>query len=196
MDLAGAFVSALATFVFLFLAIYLTARGFDPQRIGLIVSCFGLGALVAGPLGGTLADRIGRRPMLVGALVASATFATLLGLMRAPVLVVVGVFAFGVAASSVFPALFAAAADVVPEADRPRAFGLLYWANNIGISLSAVVGGRRRRADLARAVPRRCGDDGSCSRRSCGGECPRPAERGRGRDAGRGGLARLGLGAR
>jgi MFS family permease len=138
---AGAFVSALATFGFLFLAVYLTARGFDPQRIGLIVSCFGLGALVAGPLGGTLADRVGRRPTLVGALVASATFATLLGLVRAPVLVVVGVFAFGVAASSVFPALFAAVADVVPEADRPRAFGLLYWANNIGISLSAVVGG-------------------------------------------------------
>ncbi len=64
-------------------------------------------------------------------------------------LVVVGVFAFGVAASSVFPALFAAVADVVPEAERRRAFGVLYWANNIGISLSAVVGGAVERSWLA-----------------------------------------------
>lgn len=41
----GAFVSALATFVFLFLAVYLTGRGFDPQRVGLIGSCFGVGSL-------------------------------------------------------------------------------------------------------------------------------------------------------
>lgn len=137
----GAFVSALATFVFLFLAVYLTGRGFDPQRVGLIVATFGLGALAAGPLGGTLADRIGRRPTLLGALLASAASATFLGVVHAPGLVVAGVFAFGVSASSVFPALFATVADVVPEPDRPRAFGLLYWANNIGVSLSAIVGG-------------------------------------------------------
>jgi MFS family permease len=137
----GALVSALATFVFLFLAVYLTARGFDPQQVGLVGACFGLGTLAAGPLGGTLADRLGRRPTLIAALLASATCATWLGLVRTPALVVPGVFAFGVAASSVFPALFAMVADVVAEPDRPRAFGLLYWANNVGISLSAVVGG-------------------------------------------------------
>jgi len=138
---SGAFVSALATFVFLFLAVYLTARGFDPQRVGLTVAAVGAGALAAGPLGGTLADRIGRRPTLLGALVASAGSAAFLGIARAPGAIVAGVFAFGLAASSVFPALFAIVADVVPEPDRRRAFGLLYWANNIGGSLSAIVGG-------------------------------------------------------
>jgi predicted MFS family arabinose efflux permease len=44
-------------------------------------------------------------------------------------------------AMAVFPALHAAIGDVVPEADRPRAFGLLYWANNVGGALSAAVGG-------------------------------------------------------
>ncbi|HTP27711.1 MAG TPA: MFS transporter [Anaeromyxobacteraceae bacterium] len=138
---AGAFVSALATFVFLFLAIYLTARGFNPQQVGLIVSCFGLGSLAAGPVGGTLADRMGRRPTLLGALLGSAASSMLLGLARRPAIVVAGVFGFGIFATSVFPALFAAIADVVPEADRPRAFGLLYWANNVGISVSAIAGG-------------------------------------------------------
>ncbi len=89
---SGAFVSALATFVFLFLAVFLTARGFDPERIGLIVAGFGVRALAAGPLGGTLADRIGRRPTLLAALVASAACASFLGLARAPALVVAAVF--------------------------------------------------------------------------------------------------------
>jgi MFS family permease len=137
----GAFVSALATFVFLFLAVYLTARGFDPQRVGSTVAAFGLGSLAAGPIGGTLADRIGRRPTLLGALIASATFAAFIGFVRAPALIAIGVFAFGLAATSVFPAVSAMVADVVAEPDRPRAFGMLYWANNIGVSLSAVVGG-------------------------------------------------------
>jgi len=101
----GAFVSALATFVFLFLAVYLTARGFDPPRVGRTVAAFGLGSLAAGPLGGTLADRIGRRPTLLGALVASATVAACVGFARAPALIAVGVFAFGLAATSVFPAI-------------------------------------------------------------------------------------------
>jgi MFS family permease len=138
---AGAFASALATFVFLFLSVYLTARGLDPEQVGGTVAFFGVGTLAAGPVGGTLADRLGRRATLVGALVLSAASATLLGLVRAPGLLAAGVFAFGLASSSVFPALFAAVADVVPEKDRARAYGLLYWANNVGISLSAVVGG-------------------------------------------------------
>jgi MFS family permease len=137
----GALVSALATFVFLFLAVYLTARGFDAQRVGLVGACFGLGTLVAGPVGGTLADRVGRRPTLLAALLASALCAASLGLVQAPAVVVPGVFLFGLASSAVFPALFAMVADVTPEPDRPRAFGLLYWANNVGISLSAIVGG-------------------------------------------------------
>jgi MFS family permease len=138
---AGVFVSALATFVFLFLSVYLTARGFDPQQVGLVVSGFGLGTLAAGPVGGSLADRLGRRPTLLAALVASAACAFFLGLVRSPALVVPGVFAFGLASSAIFPPLFAAVADVVPDPLRPRAYTLLYWANNVGISLSAIIGG-------------------------------------------------------
>jgi predicted MFS family arabinose efflux permease len=138
---AGTLLSALATFVFLFLAVYLTSRGFPPQQVGLVAAGFGLGTLVAGPLGGTLADRWGRRPTLLAALVADAAFASVLAFARAPALIAAAVFAFGVAATAVFPALHAAVGDVVPAADRPRAFGLLYWANNVGIALSAAVGG-------------------------------------------------------
>jgi MFS family permease len=138
---AGAVVSAFATFVFLFLAVYLASRGFDARQIGLIVSADGLGSIAAAPVGGWLADRYGRRPTLVGALAISAAAAVFLAVVRAPALVVAGVLGFGLASTMTFPALSAIVADVVPPDRFERAFGLLYWANNVGVAFSAAVGG-------------------------------------------------------
>ena len=138
---AGAILSAFATFVFLFLAVYLGARGFSPRDIGLLVSADGLGSLAAAPFGGWLADRVGRRPTLMAALAVTAAAAVFLGLVRAPALVVPGVLVFGLGSTMTFPALSAIIADLVPERDLERAFGLLYWANNLGVAFSAAIGG-------------------------------------------------------
>ena len=138
---AGMLVSALATFVFPFLAFFLTARGFTPMQAGIAVSLLGAGGAAAGPVGGHLADRVGRRPTALGALLATAGFAALLGWLTALPLVAGAVLGFGFASHLVQPALAATVADVVPAEHRPRAFGLLYWANNVGIGISLVVGG-------------------------------------------------------
>ncbi len=68
----GAFISALATFVFPFLALFLTARGYSPARAGLVVSLYGAGIMVAGPIAGMASDRFGRRPTILSALTGAA----------------------------------------------------------------------------------------------------------------------------
>ncbi|BDG05507.1 MDR family MFS transporter [Anaeromyxobacter oryzae] len=138
---AGALLSALASFVFVFLAVYLTARGFDARTTGLLVSAMGVGTLAAGPIGGALADRIGRKPTLLAALLATAASAAFLGAVRAPAAIAAGVLGFGLSTATIFPAVRAMVADLVAPADRTRAFALLYWANNLGAGLSAAVGG-------------------------------------------------------
>src|SRR5262249_10312875 len=40
-----------------------------------------------------------------------------------------------------FPASNAAIADVVPSAERTRAYGLMYWAVNLGLAIGFTVGG-------------------------------------------------------
>jgi MFS family permease len=137
----GALISSLATFVFPFLALYLTGRGFDAQQTGLLVSLLGVGSIAAGPLAGTIADRFGRRPAVLGALVGSAVAAAFLGFVREPVLVAPGVLLFGLSAAMGYPAINATVADILPRSDVQRAYGLLYWANNLGIGISALVGG-------------------------------------------------------
>jgi MFS family permease len=138
---SGALLSALATFVFPFLALFLTARGMSPSTTGLVASFFAGGMIFAGPLGGALADRIGRRPTLLLGLFTAAACAAVLALLSSPIAIAAVVFAFGVSSQSTNPAIMAMLADVVPEASRARAFGLVYWANNVGIGVSLVAGG-------------------------------------------------------
>ncbi len=138
---AGALVNALATFIFPFLAVFLTARGFSPSAAGLAAAGFGAGGVLASALGGALADRVGRRSTLLLSLGSAALAASVLGLLRSPALIVAIVFAFGLGANMARPAISATVADVVPAPDRARAFGLLYWATNLGMGFSMAVGG-------------------------------------------------------
>jgi len=138
---SGALLSALATFVFPFLALFLTARGMSPSTTGLVASFFAGGMIFAGPLGGTLADRIGRKPTMVIGLFVAAVCAAVLALLTSPVAIAAVVFAFGLSSQSTNPAIMAMLADVIPEDSRARAFGLVYWANNVGTGVSLVAGG-------------------------------------------------------
>ncbi len=140
--IAGMFVNRLASFVATFLALYLVReRGFAPDAAGRIVALFGVGTLVAGPLGGTLADAIGRRTTMLLSFALGSVSVGAIGFLREPRLL--AVFTFLAAATSELyrPAMNAAIADVVPFADRARAWGLSYWAMNLGWTFGLALGG-------------------------------------------------------
>ncbi|GAB3590416.1 MFS transporter [Angustibacter peucedani] len=139
---AGTVVNRVGQFVEPFLALYLVGgRHVDVGTAGTMVSCFGAGAMASQPLGGWLADRYGRRPTLVGGLLATAVGMGALGLARPLPLIAVCALLLGLAIDVYRPAASAAVAEIVAPADRPRAFGLMYWAVNLGVSVSGVVGG-------------------------------------------------------
>ncbi len=132
---AGAFVQPLLLFWLT------TAKGVPIAQAGLFVSLWGAGALVAALIGGTLADRIGRkRTMLLGWGLAGLV---LLGMAFAESLAVVALCVFLVPATADLsrPAMQAAVADLVPEVDRPRAYGALYWAANVGFAIAPLLAG-------------------------------------------------------
>jgi MFS family permease len=138
----GTLINRVGSVVLPFLAIHLTdGLGFSAAQAGAVVAVIGLGSVIAGPLGGALADRIGRRPALVGGLVAGGASMLLLGSCREPVEVVAVAFVLGVAGDLYRPAFFAAVADVVPPEDRPRAYGLLYWVLNVGFAVALPIAG-------------------------------------------------------
>ncbi|GAA4347716.1 MFS transporter [Angustibacter luteus] len=139
---AGTIVNRVGQFVQPFLSLYLVGgRGTSVATAGTLVSCFGAGLFVSPVLGGWLADRFGRRPTLIWGLLATAAGLAALGLARELWQIAVCAFLLGVAMDVYRPAISAAVAEIVEPADRPRAFGLIYWAVNLGVSVSGVLGG-------------------------------------------------------
>ncbi len=138
----GTVINRLGYVVEPFLALYLVrGRGLSVGTAGVLIACFGAGAFVSQPLGGMLADRIGRRATIILGMTGSAVAFVALGL--APTLVVIGLAAAaaGLAIDLYRPAVAATVADIVPSEQRPRAYGLIYWGLNIGVGVAAVAGG-------------------------------------------------------
>lgn len=139
---AGTLVNRIGSFVQPFLVLYLTReRALSVAAAGTLLALYGGGQLLSQPLGGVMADRFGRRATMVVGLVTTA--ACLLGLaaVRGPGGLAVLAVATGVAGDLYRPAVGALVADIVPPADRTRAFGLLYWAINLGFAAAAALAG-------------------------------------------------------
>ena len=138
----GLIVNRLASFVIAFLSLYLVRdRGMPPAEAGRILALYGIGFTVAGPLGGLLADRVGRRATMILGLLCGACSVGALAFARAPALLALFTFIAAATGDMYRPAMSAAVADVIPPADRPRAYGLVYWAVNLASSVGLVIGG-------------------------------------------------------
>jgi MFS family permease len=138
---AGTLVNRLGGFVEPFLVLYLAHRGLSTATIGGYAALVGLGGMISQPLGGVLADRIGRRETFAIGMVGAAASFALLGGARAPWLLAVGGFFAGLFIDVYRPASAAIVADVVDPADRVRAYGLIYWVLNAGFAVAAAVAG-------------------------------------------------------
>ncbi|MFC8720269.1 MDR family MFS transporter [Kitasatospora sp. NPDC057198] len=135
-------VNRLGGFVVTFLSMYLThERGYSASYAGLVASLFGLGSAVAAIGAGVLTDRLGRRPTLLAAQLGTALSTAVLGFTDGPVAIAAVAFLVGLASNASRPAVSAMIADLVPAADRVRAYALNYWAINIGFGASAAVAG-------------------------------------------------------
>ena len=140
--LAGVFVNRVGTFVAPFLVLYLTEeRGQSPAFGGAALAAWGLGGLLATPMAGTAADRLGRRVTLLACMLGAAAALTLLGAARAPWLILVAAFLSGATADGFRPASNALVADIIEPGQRPRAYSLTFWATNLGFSVAALTGG-------------------------------------------------------
>jgi MFS family permease len=64
-----------------------------------------------------------------------------LGLARAPLHIALATLLLGFLSELPRPAMLALVADVVPPEDQTRAYGLLYWAANLGFAVAALVAG-------------------------------------------------------
>ncbi|MDE2293545.1 MAG: MFS transporter [Elusimicrobia bacterium] len=129
-----------------YMALYLnTERGLGMGMVGLLLACT-MGATAVGhALGGRLSDRLGRRPVMLAALVLRAGFVWLLsdavaGGWRIPFVAAVHM-AGAFAGNFYFPSAQAWIAERWGRHERVEAYGWLRVAANLGWAVGPAVGG-------------------------------------------------------
>ncbi|MFA1547408.1 MDR family MFS transporter [Actinomadura chokoriensis] len=139
---AGTLLNRLGTMVEPFLGLYLTTvRGLSLAQAGAVMAVLGAGSLGGQIAGGALADRLGRRATLTLATVGTGAAMLALGYAQGIAAIVAAALLLGVLLDMYRPAAQAMVADIISPADRPRAFGLLFWAINLGWAVAMVLGG-------------------------------------------------------
>ncbi|MFG1874157.1 MFS transporter [Sphaerisporangium sp. NPDC049003] len=90
---------------------------------------------------GRLSDHLGRRATLTGGMVATAVTMIALGYSTSLPAIIAAMTVLGMVVDAYRPASQALVADLIPPHDRPRAFGMLFWAINLGFAVAMVAGG-------------------------------------------------------
>ena len=138
----GVLVTRMGAFVLPYLALYLTqGLRLSAARAGLVLALYGAGGAVAAPLGGFLADRVGRRAVMVTALGLGGAGMIALGLAHRLEVIAPAIFLVALLSEAYRPAMQAAVGDLIPATDRVRAFGLIYWVINVGFAVGLTLGG-------------------------------------------------------
>ena len=109
--------------------------------LGILLAVYDGAEVVLKPVFGSLADRIGPRPVLLAGLVAFALFSAAFVLADAPGLVGVARFGQGAAAAAFSPAAGAMVARLVPPVRYGRAFGRYGARKGLGYALGPLAGG-------------------------------------------------------
>ncbi|HJQ72865.1 MAG TPA: MFS transporter, partial [Actinomycetota bacterium] len=138
---AGTFVLRLGSFVFPFLALYLTKNGLSVTEAGLAITGYGIGAMLAQFSGGLLTDRIGRRNAIAISMITSAALVLLLLEARSlpAVLTIVVVYSFF--AELHRPASGALIADLIPPEHRVAAYAFNRLLFNLSFAIGLAIGG-------------------------------------------------------
>lgn len=138
---AGTFVLRLGSFVFPFLALYLTQNGLSVTQAGLAITGYGIGGMLAQSSGGLLTDRIGRRNAIAFSMITSAALVLLLLQARSFPAVMAIVIVYSFFAELHRPASGALIADLVPPEHRVAAYAFNRLLFNLSFAIGLALGG-------------------------------------------------------
>ena len=139
----GIFIDRLGeALMFPFFTLYVT-RKFDVgmTQVGMLFGLFSIANLVGSMFGGALADRLGRKKMLLFGIIVSGLSSLVMGLVGTFELFFVVVMFVGLVASVGGPAGQAMVADLLPEEKRAQGFGILRVVANLSVTIGPMIGG-------------------------------------------------------
>ena len=143
-------VLVLATFIdrmgffllFPFFALYMTAHfNVGMIQVGILFSIFSAGNIIGGIMGGALADKYGRRAMILVGLIGSGVSSILMGLVDDLNIFYILAAFMGLIGNFGGPARQAMVADLLPREKQAEGFGILRVAVNLSATVGPILGG-------------------------------------------------------
>ncbi len=140
---AAAFVDRVGgTMIFPFFALYITQRfNVGMTEAGVLLGMFHISGLVGSFIGGALADRFGRKWMVLFGLVFSALSAVSMGLVNELWIFYILAILVGSLSDVAGPAWQAMIADILPENKRTEGFGVMRVVGNMAWIVGPTIGG-------------------------------------------------------
>lgn len=128
--------------LFPFFTLYVTAKfGVGMTTVGVLFAVFSLTSVVGNTVGGALADRLGRKKLIIFGLIASAISTLFMGFADTIALFAVGAVLAGLFADTGGPARQAMVADLLPGHQRAEGYGIQRVVNNLAVTFGPIIGG-------------------------------------------------------
>jgi MFS family permease len=130
------------TLIHPFFALYFTQKfGVGMAQAGVLLGLFSACGLVGSTIGGALADKFGRKKLILFGLLFSAFSMILIGLVNSLAVMYPLAMFVGLLSSVGWPAHQAMVADMLPEDKRTEGFGILRVAVNLSWIIGPTIGG-------------------------------------------------------
>ncbi len=125
-----------------FFALYITTRfGVGMTQVGLLFAILSAGNIFGGLIGGALADKYGRRSLILFGLIVSGTGSILMGLVDDLNIFYILTAFLGLIGNLGGPARQAMVADLLPKDKQAEGFGILRVAFNLSATIGPIFGG-------------------------------------------------------
>lgn len=137
----GSLINRAGQMLLVFMTIYLTKNlGYSETFAANCFGVFGFGAILAALVGGHFADVVGRKIVMLVALVGGGAALVAFSYMTNQFAILATITVFAFISEMYRPASQAMIADCVSPEQRPHAFTLMYLAINLGFAVAPMIG--------------------------------------------------------
>ena len=112
---------------------------FQPDVVGLIGASLVLGAVFGAGVGGPMADRLGRKPLMLADMIIISAGAATSALANGPAMFFIGQLLVGVGVGIDFPVSSSYVSEVLPKRNRARMMVATIACQSVGMLLAAVI---------------------------------------------------------
>jgi len=128
--------------LFPFFSLYITAKfNVGMTTVGIIFGLFSVANIFGNTIGGALADRLGRKAMLIFGLITSAFASLVMGFANDIQVFFAAAVFVGLFATVGQPAQQAMVADLLPEQQYAEGFGIQRVISNLAVTIGPAIGG-------------------------------------------------------